>query len=278
MRSPFASLNWGRPTASKRAVYRLRLTDTSVEENMSEQTFAEVGIEEYYFDNLLDVLRMARAKFYLINSTYIEEAGYEEAFDPYLEDFNFSLYTPKIISQDILEQYPDEIVPRGQLETRIAPLYGGGEVFITPDYSMYLSDLGTFEASILEVFEPFLGQTGESPPEFPASRPFNPTIITPDLPLDLQAVLGMFDTEILAEYRLLVELMEQNEAEMKQASYQKNMWTNPNKLYGYMNEIIRYSYPLFNITAYRSERLLDFEPLVDQTRYSIEVDLLTVIQ
>ena len=278
MRSPFASLNWGRPTASKRAVYRLRLTDTSVEENMSEQTFAEAGIEEYYFDNLLDVLRMARAKFYLINSTYLEEAGYEEAFDPYLEDFNFSLYTPKIISQDILEQYPDEIVPRGQLETRIAPLYGGGEVFITPDYSMYLSDLGTFEASILEVFEPSEPLPNERMRPFPATRPFNPNLIEPDLPLDLQAVLGMFDAEILDEYRLLVELMEQNEAEMKQASYQKNMWTNPNKLYGYMNEIIRYPYPLFNITAYRSERLLDFEPLVDQTRYSIEVDLLTVIQ
>ena len=69
MRSPFASLNWGRPTTSKRAVYRLRLTDTSVEENMSEQTFAEAGIEEYYFDNLLDVLRMARAKFYNFNYT-----------------------------------------------------------------------------------------------------------------------------------------------------------------------------------------------------------------
>jgi len=269
LRSPFASLNWGRPTASKRAVYRLRLIDTSVEENMSEQTFAEAGVEEYYFDNLLDVLRMARAKFYLINGSYLEEAGYEEAFDPYLEDFSFRIYTPRVISQEVLEQYPDEIVPRGQLETRIAPLYGGGEVFITPDYSMYLSDLRTFEESILEVFEPL---------ELPTTRPFNPTLITPDLPLDLQAVLGMFDAEIVAEYRLLVELMEQNEAEMKQASFQKNMWTNPNKLYGYMNEIIRYPYPLFTINSYRSERLLDFEPLVDQTRYSIEVDLLTIIQ
>ena len=110
MRSPFASLNWGRPTASKRAVYRLRLTDTSVEENMSEQTFAEAGIEEYYFDNLLDVLRMARVKFYLINSTYLEEAGYEEAFDPYVRIYP-ALYTQNY--SKTLEQYPHEIVPRG---------------------------------------------------------------------------------------------------------------------------------------------------------------------
>ena len=89
MRSPFASLNWGRPMASKRAVYRLRLTDTSVEENMDEITFAEAGVEEYYFDNLLDVLRLARARFHQINEGYLEEAGYEEAFDSYLEDFTY---------------------------------------------------------------------------------------------------------------------------------------------------------------------------------------------
>ena len=53
MRSAFASLNWGRPTASKRAVYRLRLTDTSVEENMSEQTFAEAGIDLPYPQTVL---------------------------------------------------------------------------------------------------------------------------------------------------------------------------------------------------------------------------------
>ena len=69
MRSPFASLNWGRPTASKRAVYRLRLTDTSVEENMDEITFAEAGVEEYYFDNLLDVLRWLGLVFIKLRGT-----------------------------------------------------------------------------------------------------------------------------------------------------------------------------------------------------------------
>ena len=88
----------------------------------------------------------------------------------------------------------------------------------------------------------------------------------------------MFNQEIIAEYQTLVSFMEANEAEMKSSNNQMNIWTNPNKLYGYMNEVIRYPYKLFDITCYRSERLMDFEPLVDRTRYRIEIDLLTVIQ
>ncbi len=276
MKSPFASLNWGRPTASKRAVYRLRLTDTSVEENMDEITFAEAGVEEYYFDNLLDVLRLARARFHQINEGYLEEAGYEEAFDPYLEDFSFRIYTPRMISQSTIDAYPDEIIPRGQLETRIAPLYGGGEVFLTPDYSMYISDLTELENSLLQVFKLPLEPTPNSV-KTPATFPFDSNIISPDLPLELQAILLMFNQEIIAEYQTLVSFMEANEAEMKVSASTMNIWTNPNKLYGYMNEVIRYPYKLFDITCYRSERLMDFEPLVDKSRYTIQVDLLTVL-